>query len=91
MTILPQITPDVQLWDNRDGTWKVTPISDRASDLFNLQFCVRTFKVELSELLMILLLCASYGLVIDTIRDMALTTMTDLEGNKIDDPKNVKV
>jgi len=78
---------DVQLWDNRDGTWMVTPYSSRARQLFEEQYGMVTFLVKDSDVFKVLLLCFSNGLLIGSVLDVYLPTLMDQDGNPVKDPK----
>lgn len=89
MPIQIQQTADVQIWDNRDGTWSVTPYTEKANRLFKTEFNLYAFKVEDSDALRVFLLCLSHGLVISPTLDAYLPSLMDNEGNKIQDPKGI--
>lgn len=78
---------DVQLWDNRDGTWKITWYTDRAAQLFKQEYGVYAFQVHESEIFKVYLLCQAHDLFVDLPLDVVLITLQDLDGNLIRDPK----
>lgn len=78
---------DVSIWNNQDNTWQVTWLTDRAAQVFKQQYGVYAFKVHDSEVLRVLILCWSNDFHINFPLDIVLTTLMDLEGKPIKDPK----
>jgi hypothetical protein len=78
---------DVQLWDNGDGTWKITWYTDRAAQIFKQEYGVYAFQVSDEEIFKVYLLCQAHDLLIDLSLDVVLKTLRDLDGNPIRDPK----
>jgi hypothetical protein len=61
-----QSDPDVIIWDNRNGTWKIIGNSKKGSQVFNEEFKMNEFQIGDSDLLRVILLCASNGLLISS-------------------------